>query len=340
MIQIDGSIGGGQVLRTSLSLSAVTGKPFTIENIRKNRSNPGLRPQHIAGVKSCAEICDADISGAKINSRSLKFIPNSLKSKKILPKLSTAGSLGLVLQTLLLPSSQTERGTEINMRGGSTFSKWSPPVLYIREVLLPLLEKRGFKADIEIERDGFYPKGGAIVNAKVQNWKKFQKIDLTDRGELKKIGGFSIASKKLEKSKVAYRQKKEARRIIEDNFPSIEVDIEHEYVDSDCPGSGILLRAEFEDAVIGADSIGEKGKSAERVGKEAANELKSFVKKEKYLDKYAGDQILPFLALGSYKSVLTVSNITEHIETNLEVIEKFVDIKSKINEGKIEIIPQ
>jgi RNA 3'-terminal phosphate cyclase (ATP)/RNA 3'-terminal phosphate cyclase (GTP) len=324
MIEVDGSQSGGQLVRTACALSAITGKPFKITNIRGARPNPGLQTQHAEGIKSIVELCNAETKGLELNSKELVFSPNQLKAKDLKIKISTAGSIGLVLQAILLVTSQLKKSIKIEIDGGGTWNKWAPPVLYLEKVLLPLLNE---ETKINILRDGFYPKGGARVEI-IARPLKLKPIDFFERTETKEILGFSIASKSLEKAKVAERQAKAAKELIKQKINK-ELNIETKYVDSLSPGSGVLIYVKTDSSVIGGDSLGEIKKSAEDVAKEAVKNL-IFEYANGVIDRHAADMLLPYMALSSGK--IQTSEITQHIRTNISVIEKFLPAKFEINE--------
>lgn len=339
MININGSLGGGQILRTSLALSAITGKCFKMKNIRENRSNSGLRPQHLAGVKTISDLTGAKVKGAKIGSKEIKFEPKTLNQAKVVGNIETAGSTGLVLQTLSLPASQVGKKVEIEINGGSTFSKWSPPINYLKEILNKVTARLGFQSEVKTVKHGFYPQGGAEIRNIISPWTNKKSLLWENKGNLKEINGISIASESLRKANVAVRQKKSSKKVLKEEFDTEKLKIDHKYVKSDSPGSGIVLWAVFERGIIGANQIGEKGKPSERIGGTAAKELLSQINTDASLDKYLGDQILPYLALIKDKSVIKVPEISDHIKTNLKVIKKFLSIKKEVKDKKIMIKP-
>lgn len=337
MIEIDGSRGGGQLLRTSLALSSVLGKPFIMKNIRGNRDSPGLKTQHLKAVDSVADLCDADVEGNSMGSRRIKFDPGNISSGSLDVDIETAGSVGLLFQALQLPASCTEEVMNIDVNGGATFGKWAPTLPYVKKVFLPVVEKTGYNAQIKIDRHGFYPKGGAKVSFKIRNIYEFEPVDILERGGLKEIRGVSIASEHLRDAKVAKRQAESAERMLEDKGYSSDID--YRYVNADNPGSGITLWAKFENTVIGSDSVGEKGKRSEKVGNEASDELLRSLESNAPLDKYMADHILPCLALASRKgrSRINVEEVTDHCETNMWIIEKFMDVNFEIKGNVISV---
>ena len=343
MLIINGSIGegGGQIVRTSVAMSAITGDPVKIINIRANRPNPGLSAQHFSAIESVAKLCNAEVNGLSIGSREVIFKPNLIKNKKLNIDVGTAGSVTLILQALMIPAIHVEGEIIINIRGG-TDVRWSPPIDYLRFVTLPILRKFGYIGEVVHLKRGFYPKGGGKIKVKISGIGKLKRINLETRGSVKGICGISHAHTNLKKAEVAKRQMKSARpllfselsKLISKNsgFNSNFIKIKQEYSDTLSYGSGITLWAEFENTIIGADSLGERGKRAEIVGYEAAQNLIKEINSGGCVDKYMADQVIPYIALsgGSVK----VSEITEHAKTNVKIVNKF-GFNVKINRNII-----
>ncbi|MBN2368447.1 RNA 3'-terminal phosphate cyclase [Candidatus Woesearchaeota archaeon] len=355
MISIDGSYleGGGQIVRTALALSTLTGKPFKVTDIRKGRAKPGLKAQHLNAVNALQQLCDAKVPGRYLGSMELEYHPGKLGFHNLNIDIGTAGSITLLLQAVLPVVMFSDKKLILKITGG-TDVQHSMPVDYFVNVLLPHLKKY---ADIEasIERRGYYPKGNGRLVLKIEpkylisSFKTFDdfmaslqedtSIGLDSQGKLLVIKGVSHASKDLMKANVAERQAKTAKYLLSSLAP---VKINIEYVDALSIGSGITLWAIFSKGdeidfinpiVMGADSLGEKGKKSEKVGEEAALRLKKQIESGKPVDKYLADQILPFLALSG--GSIDVSEITDHCKTNMYVIEKFLDVKFKIEKNKI-----
>ena len=336
MIDIDGSSleGGGQILRTALSLSAVTKKPCHVFNIRKGREKPGLMPQHLLGIQALAQLCQGRLEGDTLGSQEVKFYPGDINqgSTSIKVKIATAGSITLTLQTLILPSLFAPSPIKITFDGGATDTFFSPTIDHFQYVFLKTLEKMDAKLKINILKRGYYPEGGAQVEVIIHP-SKLKNLNLTERGQLKQVKAISGASEFLKDKKVAERQLAGVREVLGKLKLPIEEKIE--YYNSQCPGSHVCLIAEFENTVIGVDNLGKLGKRAEDVGKEAALELLKEQKSQGCLDKHLADQILPYLALASGKSQITVSETTNHCKTNIWVIEKFIEGKFKIKDNLI-----
>ncbi|AEC51031.1 RNA 3'-terminal-phosphate cyclase [Pyrococcus sp. NA2] len=338
MITIDGSYGegGGQILRTSIALSAITGEPVRIINIRANRPNPGLRPQHLHGILALKQLTNAEVRGAQVGSRELVFIPRKLEAKRINVEIGTAGSITLVLQALLPAMAFANDKVEFRITGG-TDVPWSPPVDYLSNVTMFALSKLGIKGEVNIERRGHYPKGGGIVTGYMEPWKERKELKAKRYNKIIKIRGISHSTNLP--SHVAERQAKAAKEELEKlNVP---IDIKTEVSRSIGPGSGIVVWAETDCLRLGGDALGKRGKPAEVVGKEAAQELLEQLKSGNCVDKFLGDQLIPFLAFSGGE--IWVAEITNHLITNVWVVENFLgkvfDVDGKVGEpGKVKVV--
>jgi len=332
-IVVDGSHGegGGQVIRTSVALSALTGKPVRITNIRAKRCTSGLRAQHVSGVDAVAQMCNAETEGASIGSEEIDFSPQGIETKHISVKISTAGSIGLVLQALLIPAMHIKDRIEIDICGGATFGKWSPPLLYTKHVLFPLLLKMGYKAEMEIVRHGYYPKGGAEVKVVIHPLAELKGIDISERGKLLKICGIAHSSDILTKALVSEKLAESARKFLWERY-DVPIDIDVQYSKSDSVGTSIVLWAEFENTVMGADCLREKRMSARKVGVMAAEQLSRSINSGVSVDEYMTDQLPPYIAFASGPSSYTAPSFTGHAKTNIDVVGKFLDRKFDVVE--------
>lgn len=322
-------------------MSALTQAPFRVADIRKGRSQPGLKNQHLHGIKALKKLCNAKAKGDVFGSSYLEFVPGKINAKNMNVDIGTAGSITLILQSLLLPLLFADRKSVLTIKGG-TDTKWSPQLDYIKNVFLPQIGGfGGFK--IELKRRGYYPKGNGEVIVEIDPKfslgdikDKIGKINLSEQGDLARIGGISHASDELSNAKVAERQMNSAREMIESHY-SAETNLKAEYYNASSIGSGIALWAEFSNGnIIGADSLGERGKKAELVGKDAAKLLVEEIKSGAAIDGHMADQIIPFIALSG--GMVKTSCITKHCLTNIYVVEKFLGkiLRVDANEGTIE----
>ncbi len=328
MIEIDGEIGYGQVLRTAIGLSVLTLKPVKITNIRKRRVKPGLMPQHFFGVKTAAEFCHAQVKGLKLGSTEIEFVPqhHDFKNKNI--DIGTAGSVTLLLQTLTPFLVFSDKKISLTIRGGTDVA-FAPPTTYFQNIFCGYLKKVGINIRMKTTDYGFYPRGGGRVEVDFSPVQKINTLQLMERGELVGIDAWSIASKKLQKFNVAERQldaleKKLAAKLAGKNFM---------YVTSLSDGSSLHAMARYKNCIIGANSLGERGKRSEQVGEEVASSLLKSIESDATFDKYMSDQIIPFIALADGKSEIFVEEITEHCRTNIVVCEKILGVKFDVDEN-------
>lgn len=333
MIEIDGSYleGGGQIIRTAVGLSAVTGKACRISNIRKGRKVPGLKAQHVKGVGAVSFMCDADISGMELGSTELTFVPKKLDFHNLTVDVGTAGSLTLVLQTLLIPLVHTDRQTELKLIGG-THVKWSPTIDYFERIFCYFMGKMGIPIEVDIVKPGFFPKGGGVIRVSVRPG-KLKPLTLGERGDFVRNEAWAFASKDLEKGRVAERMIGIADDILHAGRKNIN------YSSTESPGCSIQVNSEFSNSILGATYLGERGVPAEKVGQRAIGMLKGQTDTGACLDEWMGDQILPYLALAPGKSRVSVSRLTKHARTNIWVIGNFLDRKFETERtGKRQII--
>lgn len=337
MLQLDGSKyeGGGAILRTATALSAITRQPLRLTNIRKGRKSPGLRPQHLSGLRATGELCNATVQGDQLNSEQIEFEPGQIKSRPLSVNIKTAGSITLALQGLLPVAAQASEPVEIHFKGGATDTFFSPSWDYFQRVFLKNLARMGVSVNLNVSQRGYYPQGGADLKVEVEP-AALRSLHLTKRGKVERILIKSGASTKLEDDNVAERQATSAEKILPAQLP---LEKEIDYYRTDCPGSQICLIADFGNTTIGTDNLGKMGKRAEQVGEEAALELLKEQKSEACLDQHMADQILPYLALAEQQSKVTVSEVTDHCKTNLWVIEKFLDGEFEIKNNRIKWIP-
>lgn len=335
MIEIDGSFGegGGQILRTALSLSCLFQKPFRIFNIRKGRKKPGLMPQHLTSVRAAQLLSQADVEGGRIGSTELSFSPREVKGGDFFFDIGTAGSTMLVLQTLIPALIFSREKSAVTLTGG-THVPFSPSYHYIAGTFLPFLERMGIKMTLTIESYGFYPKGGGKIRAGLIPAADVKPLRVVERGKILRIEGYSgVGNLPLS---IAERQRK---ALIERIHPAMEdpgCDVDIELLDVPTPGQGtfVYLRSVSGSSIAGFTSLGERGKRAEAVGDEAAAAFIEYYSTDAVLDPHLSDQIVLYLSMSKEESVFTTSRITRHLMTNLWAISLFHEFKYSI-EGEI-----
>ncbi|WP_292380833.1 RNA 3'-terminal phosphate cyclase [Methanosarcina sp. UBA289] len=322
MLEIDGSYGegGGQLVRTAVALSAVTGKEIRVTNIRKNRPNPGLKQQHLKALEAAARIFKAQISGLFPGSTELSFAPVEIEGGKYDIDIGTAGSITLLLQCIMpaLPFAKEE--VELTVKGGTDVA-WSPTIDYLQHVTLRALERLGYSASVTLKEHGYYPKGGGKVSAYFKPC-RLQGFHFLKEEE-EKIKGISHASNLP--THVPLRQAEAASiRLMEAGYQS---QIETQSFEAFSTGSGITLWTGY----IGGSALGKRGLPAERVGKSAADEIIPELRAGASVDTHLADQLIPYMALAGDSSY-TVRELSLHTATNIWITEQFLDVKFKIEE--------
>ncbi len=338
MIEIDGSYGegGGQILRTAISLSSLTLKPIRISKIRAGRPKPGLKRQHMAGIELTGRLVNADIKGLEIGSTQVEFVPSQRLGGRFSYDSGTAGSISLVLQAVLPPAILSEEPVEFDLRGGTDVS-WSPPIDYLREVFVRELAEMGPVVKIVQEQRGHYPKGGGKVKVNIRPQQGVSSIHLLDFNEPIVVSGVSHCVRLP--SHVANRQANEAERILARNDIEYQAIVRESYPKHEDhhlgPGSGIVLWAESTGGLrIGADALGGRGKPAEAVGAEAANNLVQALATGNTVDSHLADMLVPYMALADGESIMKVTEITSHLTTNMWVAQRILGIEAEI-QGKV-----
>ncbi len=329
VIVVDGSMGegGGQILRTALSLSVITGKPVRITNIRAKRSRPGLRSQHLTAVKALAEISSARVEGAFVDSMEISFYPSTVKGGVYKFEVGTAGSVSLIIQAILPPLLFARDPSTVKLSGG-TDVPFAPTIDYIRYVFKRNLSLTGASFDVVLHRRGHYPKGGGMVELVVERAvTKFKPINAVERGEVLEVRGVSHAVRLP--FHVASRQALAARNILKEKLGNVGISIELEHYRKDwdphiAPGSGITLWAVCGKTLIGADSLGARGKPAEKVGEEAAARLIEELSTGKAFDSHMSDMVLLYVALAEGTSRIGGSRMTLHAKTLLDLLDLFL----------------
>jgi RNA 3'-phosphate cyclase len=323
VIEIDGSYGegGGQIVRTACSLAVLTRRPCRIFNVRVRRTAPGLRPQHLLGARALAELSRGSLEGAHVGSTDLVLRPGTSWVSDLRLRIETAGSIPLILQTLVPASLGGSNPLTVAFEGWATDTPLAPPLDYLRNVFVWFLERMGIGVEITVSRRGYYPKGGARLSVRIVPAGP-KPVALAERGPLKTISLISQASESLRIRRVAERQLDGALEVLGPRLASRECAAD--YAPSISPGSSICIVGKFDNSVVGADCLGAPGKRAEEVGRAAAAEFLREIESGACLDRHMADQILIYMALAGEQRSATVSEITNHCRTNMWVIERFL----------------
>ena len=336
MITIDGSKGegGGQILRTSIGLSAVSGKAIRIERIRAGREKPGLMRQHLTAMKAAAEICDAEMIGAELQSQTLQFQPGPVRPGSYEFRVGTAGSATLVLQTVLPALIQAEAPSEIIIEGG-THNQWAPPFDYLQRVFLPLLNRMGPAVEASLERYGFFPAGGGRIHVTIQPAKMLTGLNLLERGAaVSKSARILISNLPLN---IAEREAERlARRL---NLQPNEISIDP--ITADGPGNLVFAELSYEHVTELATGFGRVGTSAEHVAEETVQQIREYLKSPAPVGEYLADQILLPLAMSAAQpytvrtkrgGAFRTHKLSRHTTTQIDILRMLLPVQIDVSE--------
>jgi len=320
MIQLDGSFGegGGQILRTSLALSLVTGKPFRIERIRARRPKPGLRRQHLTAVFAAAEVGQARVEGAELGSRAVTFEPGEVRPGEYRFDVGTAGSTTLVLQTILPALMLAAAPSQLRLEGG-THNLHAPPIDFLQKAFLPLLERMGPGVEVTLERAGFYPAGGGSVRTAVRPRPTLERLDLLERGKI--VGRTVCGVVARLPLNIAQREVETARRRL--TWPADFTSTRQ--VESIGPGNVVTIEIQSEHVTEVFTGFGQRGVPAEKVAAGAAREAHRYLKAGVPVGEHLADQLLVPLALAGGGSFRTLPP-SSHTTTNIETLGRFLDV--------------
>jgi len=319
LIIIDGSHGegGGQVLRTSLALSLITGTPFRIDNIRAKRRAPGLLRQHLTAVNAATEVGGASVEGASLGSMSLTFIPQSIRAGSYAFAIGTAGSTMLVLQTILLPLALAGEESTIELDGG-THNPAAPPFDFMQQAFLPLLRRMGANVELELVRPGFYPAGGGKIVARIAPARRLAPLEIASRGAIVNCRARAVVAN------LPYTiAQREVQTVAADlGWPDDSLQA-HTLTGSHGPGNAVSITIESESVTDVFTAFGERGVPAEDVAHKVAAEAKCYLDSGAAVGEHLADQLLLPMAVGEGGEFTTMP-LTGHSTTNIEIIRKFV----------------
>jgi len=334
MIQLDGSMGegGGQILRTALGLSLVTGRPFTITNIRAARKKPGLMRQHLTAVRAAAEIGCADVTGDAIGSGKLTFIPHELNGGQYTFSIGTAGSCTLVLQAILPALLMAREPSELVIEGG-THNPYAPPFDFLQQTFLPLLSRMGGNVTAKLIRPGFFPAGGGCIELSIIPADSMKKIDLL---ELNKPAIVARAVSAQLPEHIGRRELK----AIQSKLGLGGEQLENVLIDSCGPGNIVSIFVESEFLTETFTGFGEKNVRAEKVGAMVAKQVQRYLEAGAPVGPYLADQLLIPMALAG-SGCFRTGRLSKHTLTNIEVIQCFLDVRfsvSQLTESCCEVV--
>ena len=330
-VQVDGSRGegGGQILRTAVTFSAIQGRPVRVERIRAGREVPGLKRQHISALQVLARVFGGELEGATVGSSVITFVPGRRRLEALTLDMGTAASITLVLQAVVPAVSLTGSRLKLDLVGG-TDVPWSPTYDYFARVVRQTYGMIGMQLSMAAQKRGYYPRGGGKVSAIIEPCPALKPLDLTDRKNVKDVTLVSRCGR-LPRH-VAERQLASAvAQVTEAGLSIASSELSEEQ--SDSPGSSLLAYHVDASACIGSDAIGARGKPAEEVGNEAASRFLAAVLSGACVDPNLADMVLPLLSLAPTISRVSVPTITSHLRSGLELASQFTGCKWSVDEG-------
>jgi RNA 3'-terminal phosphate cyclase (ATP) len=334
MIDIDGAAGGGQLLRTALSLSLCTGIGFTMQHIRAKRSRPGLMRQHLTAVNAAARIGNACTHGAELGATTLRFEPGVVVPGEYTFATGSAGSATLVLQTVLPPLWRCNTPSRLRLEGG-THNPLAPSADFIGDTYLPSLARIGIDASIELERPGFFPAGGGILHATVSPAPLLRHAEFIERGELQSINAVAMLSGLA--ANIGERELQALAKRLQLKSDALHL---HEVRPSIGPGNALLLRVRHEHHAETFTGHGERGLTSEKVAAALADEAKAYLHSDACVGEHLSDQLLLPMALAG-GGAFTTHGISEHLQSNARLIEQFLAVQiawSQIKAGPWKVV--
>jgi RNA 3'-terminal phosphate cyclase (ATP) len=332
LFEIDGSqkSGSGTILRLAVALAVGTGEPLHIFNIRQNRPQRGLKPQHLEAVLTAAKLCDAEVKGAILGSKELWFNPKEVKSGNFKAEIGTAGSIPMLLIAILPICLLAKDPVHLHIAKAGTDVSHSPTINYMRNVFQQALKQMGLELEIKVHKYGYYPKGMGEVTMTVNPPESLQPLRLDNFGNIKSLKGISVCTF-LSNRKVAERQAKAANGYLSEKGYEADIQIINDRSNPFQRGSSIALWAETNTgALIGTDAIGERKKTSEAVGKEAAEKLYTDLSFKPTVDIHLADMLIPYMALAKGTSTFLTREVTDHLETNIWLAEKMLKTRFRI----------
>lgn len=338
MLHIDGATksGSGTIVRYAVAFASLLGQELHLTNIRAKRRNPGLQPQHLKSLEACAQMCMAKIEGASLGSREIFYRPgDDIEGGYYQWDIGTAGSTTMLVMTILPLACFGKKETLVRITGG-VFQDFAPSAYHMQHVLLPTLRKMGIHAELSIIRPGYYPRGGGIIEARIRPVaNQIEPLRLAERGNIVSIKGIALSSR-LKERRVSERMAEECLRALK--AKGYQAQIESVWDETSVQeGASFALWAETDSGcLLGADMAGRRGRSSEEIGRYVSKTLIEDLESGATVDRYLADQVILFAALAQGTSEYLIPRMTDHVDTNLWLVERF-GAKTEIEGQRVRI---
>jgi RNA 3'-phosphate cyclase len=323
MFEIDSSRGegGGQMVRTSVALAAVTGVETRLVRIRENRPTNGLSKQHTIVVKAVADLTGSTVTGNYPGSREIVFTPGNAMETDIRADIGSAGSISLMLQAMLLAARNYNRPARMDIHGGTNVM-WAPPIDSYQQVLFPLMERMGINVKLDIVQRGFYPTGGGRIIAELQPMGAIGPLDMKDLGELRGVEGVCYIQNLPD-----WMCEQMIGSCLKVLAPVCDADITLQRTEGESKGAGMSLVATYDNGRLGSNVLTSRGHPARKAGEDVAKDLLEEMRTGATMDIHTADQLLPYMALAEGRSAFTVSKISKHLISQMDTLESFLDVR-------------
>lgn len=347
MLEIDGSehSGSGTIVRDAIPFCILTGQDIHLRNIRAKRDKPGLRPQHLKALEAAAGLCDGKLEGGTVGSREIRFRPgNRIKGGTHTWDIGTAGSTAM-LALSLLPLGLFADGPSVYRLTGGLFQDFAPSLFHFKHVLLPTVRRMGIEAEVRIIQPGYVPKGGGRIELQILPAREaLRPLELVKQGRIQSIRGIALSSH-LKERDVSRRMGRECERKLKEKGFRPEIEILYDEGESPAfersciqPGAALAVWAETDaGSLIGADMAGARGRTAEFIGKQTAQDLLADLSSGAAVDRHVADQVIPFGALAKGTTTVRIPFVTEHVEARLWLAEKILGAKFEVLENIVTI---
>ncbi len=339
MIHVDGAqkSGSGTIVRFAVGLATLLGEELCLTNIRAKREKPGLRPQHLKAIQALQQICQGSLDGGKIGSKEIRFKPGrEIKDGYYEWDIGTAGSTTLLAMTLL-PAACFSRGAMGFKISGGLFQDFAPSAYHMQHVLFSVLQEMGITAGLKIVRPGYVPRGGGVLEVTVEPMTgKIKPIRLVSQGDVTKIEGIALSSHLKERG-VSERMVEKCSEVLGSNGYRAHIEIVHDTLALQRGAVLALYAKTSSGCVIGADRAGEPRRTSEDIGRYVARNLIEDLATGATVDRYLADQLIFYAALADGVSEYRIPRLTEHVETNLWLVESILGAKARVNKNLVKI---